>query len=116
MEHYLQWGAGEDRAPNAWFDAQYYRANNPDLQSLTAVELFQHYELHGYAEARVPSAAYAKFDAAQYLADYSDLGTGGITAATALNHYLTFGLDEGRVGKNTDGTKVQDVHGRYRTG
>jgi hypothetical protein len=110
-EHYLTWGASEGRAPNAWFDAQYYRANNADLAGMNALELFEHYTNHGYAEARVPDSAYAKFDAEAYLADYADLETGGITAKTALNHYLTYGIDEGRVGKNTDGTKVQDDQG-----
>jgi hypothetical protein len=33
-------------------------------KSMTAVELFEHYELHGYAEARLPKAVYANFDAA----------------------------------------------------
>jgi hypothetical protein len=106
LEHYLAWGAGENRAPNIWFDAQYYRANNPDLQTMTAVELFQHYEMYGYAEGRVPNALYADFDAAAYLADYADLEPGGITLASALNHYLTFGIAEGRIAKNTSGTVI----------
>jgi Ca2+-binding RTX toxin-like protein len=62
-------------------------------------------------EGRAPSATYANFDEAAYLADYSDLGTGGITADTALNHYLTFGIDEGRVGKNDNGTTISSNTG-----
>jgi hypothetical protein len=109
----MAWGATEGRAPNAWFDAQYYRANNPDLDAvgLNGLVLFAHYEQYGYMEGRAPSATYANFDEAAYLADYSDLGTGGITADTALNHYLTFGIDEGRVGKNDNGTTISSNTG-----
>lgn len=109
LGHYMSWGADEGRAPNAWFDAEYYRANNADLAHMTAIELFQHYTDYGYAEARIPDATYANFDAAAYLAAYSDLGKNGITEATALNHYLTFGIDEGRTAMNTDGTTITPV-------
>ncbi|MCG8641124.1 MAG: hypothetical protein MI862_15425 [Desulfobacterales bacterium] len=106
LDHYITFGADEGRAPNAWFDFQHYRANNADLQSLTALELFDHYEDFGYMEGRTPSATYANFDEEQYLADYADLGTAGITEATALNHFLIFGADEGRTAKNDDGTTI----------
>jgi Ca2+-binding RTX toxin-like protein len=73
---------------------------------MTALQLFEHYENYGYKEGRVPSSTYANFNEAQYLADYSDLGTAGITAATALNHYLQYGSSEGRTAKNDDGTNL----------
>ena len=106
LNHYIHYGASEGRAPNAWFDAQYYRSTYTDLQSMTALELFEHYEAYGYAEGRVPDSTYANFDEQQYLDDYSDLGTGGITTATALNHYLLYGASENRTVKNDDGTTI----------
>lgn len=106
MAHYEAFGANEERMPNSWFDSQYYRANNIDLQSMTASELFEHYEAFGYAEGRVPSSDYAYFDEAQYLSDYSDLGANGITEATALSHYLQYGIGESRVAKNDNDTTV----------
>ncbi len=96
LEHYTTYGASEGRAPNSWFNYQYYRSNNSDLQGMTALQLFEHYENYGYAEGRIPSSTYAEFDAAQYLANYSDLSAGGITTATALWHYLVYGQNEGR--------------------
>lgn len=106
LSHYSTFGAAEGRAPSSWFNAQYYRATNSDLSSMTAVELFEHYEKFGYAENRVTSSTYANFDEATYLATYSDLGTNGITAATALWHYMFYGANESRVAKNDDGTTI----------
>lgn len=106
LDHYAQFGALEGRAPNSWFNAQYYRANNADLGSMNALQLFDHYEDFGYKEGRITSTTYANFDSAKYLSDYGDLGTNGITAATALSHYFQYGITEGRVAKNTDGSLI----------
>ncbi len=106
LDHYIQYGAAEGRAPVAWFDYQYYRATYADLQNLTALQLFEHYCNFGYAEGRVPDSAYANFDADRYLSDYSDLSAAGITTSTALNHYLMFGASEGRTAYNTAGDVI----------
>ena len=106
LDHYILYGALENRAPNSWFNAQYYRAQNSDLGSMTAAQLFDHYEDFGYAEGRAPSSTYANFNEALYLSTYSDLGTAGIVANTALNHYLMFGASENRVAKNDDGSTI----------
>ena len=48
LAHYEGYGASEGRAPNSWFDAQYYRANSEAaVQSMTALEAFTHYEGFG---------------------------------------------------------------------
>jgi hypothetical protein len=104
--HYTAFGAAEMRAPAVWFDYDYYRANNADLQSMTALQLFTHYNTFGYKEARVTAANYVNFDAAKYLADYSDLGAGGITASTAAWHYMYYGANEQRVAYNTSGSVI----------
>lgn len=106
FNHYVLHGAAEDRTPNAWFNWQNYRSANADLQSMDALQLFEHYENYGYKEGRAPSSSYANFDEAAYLDTYRDLGTAGITAATALNHYLVYGASENRTAKNDDGTLI----------
>ena len=95
-DHYFLFGAAEGRAPTPWFDAQYYRATNPDLVGLSAADLFAHYNQYGAFEGRAPAAAFAHFDEARYLADYPDLGANGVTANTALAHFLIYGQNEGR--------------------
>lgn len=109
LAHYTAYGAAEGRVPNAWFNAQYYRANaEAAVQSMTALEAFTHYEAFGWNEGRTVSSTYANFNEAQYLADYPDLVTGGITASNALWHYLTYGSTtaEGRIAKNDDGSTI----------
>jgi len=109
LDHYTNYGAAEGRNPNAWFDAQYYRANaEAAVQSMTALEAFTHYEAFGWAEGRTVSSTYANFNEAQYLADYPDLVTGQITASTALWHYLNYGSTsaENRIAKNDDGSVI----------
>ena len=106
QEHFFKYGAAEGRAPSSWFDFQYIRATYSDLAGMTNEQLFNHYNVHGFKEGRVTASAYANFDAAAYLATYADLGAAGITAATALNHYLAFGAAEGRTAKNKDGSLI----------
>lgn len=103
LDHYLQWGYREERAPTAWFDATYYRASNPDLQNMSGAQLFAHYNSYGYKEGRLPSSEFEGFDAARYLADYPDLVPGGVTLNTALAHYLNFGQEEQRLAYYDDG-------------
>lgn len=106
QEHFFKYGAAEGRAPSSWFDFQYIRATYSDLAGMTNEQLFNHYNVHGFKEGRVTASAYANFDEEAYLATYADLGAAGITAATALNHYLAFGAAENRTAKNEDGSLI----------
>lgn len=67
--HYLQFGATEaytlgdsGRAPNPWFDVQYYMNAHPDLarEGLHANDAFVHFVNHGMHEWRAPNALSAE--------------------------------------------------------
>ncbi len=94
--HYADFGQGEGRDPNALFDTDYYLATNPDvaaaIQAGAFESAFQHFAQHGVIEGRDPSAF---FDTSAYLARYGDVAAAGVDA---LDHFLTFGLAEGRSG------------------
>ena len=114
-DHFFSYGAAEGRKPAAWFDAQYIRAKYADLANMNAEQLFAHYNQYGFNEGRVTAAAYQNFNAAKYLADNADLGAAGITAASALNHYLTYGQVEGRAAFNVDGTAISTTTNQGQT-
>ena len=89
---------------NQLFNANYYLAHNADLIRAglhTDEQLWAHYVQFGAQEslllgadadaARAPNAWF-KLD--YYLAANPDLIQNGITAATALDHYLQFGIAE----------------------
>ena len=74
---------------SSFFDAKYYLASNPDLQS-AGVDPAKHYLLHGWREHRDPSAL---FRSSQYLFDNPDVARARINP---LLHYLRYGFQEGR--------------------
>lgn len=88
---------------NAFFNANYYLANNLDLVRAglhTEEQLWNHYVNYGAQENferknedRNPNAW---FDVNYYLGSYPDLVAAGVTAAQALDHYFTYGINEGR--------------------
>lgn len=115
-EHFLQYGANEGRIGNTNFDVTYLRSTYADLSGMTAAQLYTWYNQYGYAENRVTSSALASFDAARYLADNADLGKGGVTANSALAHYLMFGVTEGRAAYNTSDVAYTVANGTVSTG
>lgn len=73
LEHFLGHGAGEGRAPNAWFDPDWYAAANSLAPGAT--DLFGHYLSFGLMYDSVPMSEYSllagrngdlKFSEAQY--------------------------------------------------
>lgn len=77
-------------AESALFDAQWYRANHPNVaDSGLAPEL--HYLRVGAAHGLLPSPL---FDAAAYLARYPDVASSKVNP---LLHYMLFGKSEGRI-------------------
>lgn len=115
-EHFLQYGANEGRIGNTNFDVTYLRSTYADLSGMTAAQLYTWYNQYGYAENRVTSSALASFNAAKYLDDNADLGKGGVTANSALAHYLMFGVTEGRAAYNTSGVAYTVANGTVSTG
>ena len=91
------------------FDADYYRAENLDLETLSDRRLAVHYEMWGRAEKRYPNAkakiAAAEaasgdledsFDPAEYLLANEDVRRLGLSPHQATLHYLEHGRSEGR--------------------
>lgn len=87
--HYLAFGASEGRAPNAFFDGDWYLANNRDVAE-AGVNPLQHFYEFGWSEGRDASA---HFDTALYLAANPDVAVAGMNP---LDHFLRFGMAEGR--------------------
>lgn len=122
-DHYSQYGAFEstsdaDRAPNSWFDVNYYLGNYPDLteNGITAATALDHYRSYGVNEGRSfnpnPVLAPDNFDAESYAADNKDLREAfGIEddseltdqqQADLLAHFLSYGYKEDRPGVNQE--------------
>ena len=105
LNHYLTAGADEGRQTDS-FDPRLYAASANDLARALGADARaaeQHYIIHGLAEGRETSG----FDAVGYLLTYHDLA--GITADQALDHWLSNGADEGRLGDLAFG-REQNAH------
>lgn len=99
FDHFLAAGQFEGRDPIADFDTPYYLQNNPDVDAIVGDSLtaYQHFVQFGQFEpARDPSD---NFDTDFYINSNPDVSgqiASGIT--TALQHFVLFGLEEGRRG------------------
>lgn len=118
LYHYLTHGIAQDFDPSERFNTRFYKQSNPDIVSFGANPLI-HYATQGVNEGRQPlppsgmgeASATNKlqasstlldgytleqinklslFDAEWYIKEYSL----GITADEALDHYLTFGIEQ----------------------
>jgi len=115
-DHFNKLGANELRNPNAVFDSKYYAAQNPDVLTAVSAKTFSsvyaHYLANGLKEGRAPNASLKGFDGADYIAKNPDVATAGFTAATALQHYVQYGVDENRpFTSTTAGAVVGNVTG-----
>lgn len=83
--------------PDYIFDADYYYANNKDIQAEVGTDenaLFQHFITEGMAEGRVASE---EFNINYYKANYPELvETYGTDNAAYYQHYILYGKFEGR--------------------
>jgi serralysin len=95
FNHYLTNGLAEGRKASRFFDADYYRTNNPDLVAagLNNKQLFDHYLIYGLQEGRRASLV---FDPLYYLNTNRDLRAAGLSNRQAFEHYVTLGQFEGR--------------------
>ncbi|WP_426050873.1 M10 family metallopeptidase C-terminal domain-containing protein [Brevundimonas sp. SL161] len=99
LQHYLVFGADEGRSPNL-FDGRLYAASHLDLARALGSDSKAaaiHYIQYGVYEGRQTSG----FDPVAYLLSQGDLA--GRTPSSALDHWLTFGADEGRDGDGAFG-------------
>ena len=68
LEHYLAYGATENRDPNAYFDGVWYLEQNPDVAEAGLHPLL-HYLQHGARELRHP---HPRFDATFYAEEHPE--------------------------------------------
>ncbi len=99
IEHFITSGQFEGRDPNILFDTTFYLAFNPDVRALVAAggtTAFEHFVRYGQFEGRDPSIV---FDTQFYLAENPDVADAIARGAIAspIQHYLLFGLAEGRL-------------------
>ena len=107
FEHFVLFGADEGRAPNAdeggapnaFFDADFYLANNLDVAAAVAAgsfgSAFEHFVLFGAEEGRAPNAF---FDETFYLLNNPDVAAAVDAGAfgSGFEHFVLFGAEEGR--------------------
>jgi len=87
--YYRRRGRYKGHSPCQLFDAAWYLARHPDVQS-SGLDPLSHYVAHGWREGRQP---HQLFDPSWYAVRYPDVKEAGIEP---LLHYLTLGWREGR--------------------
>ncbi|WP_426240739.1 hypothetical protein [Pararhizobium sp. DWP1-1-3] len=87
VSHYVRYGFGEGRWPNALFDTRYYLKNNRDVLE-SGHNPLAHYIQNGWREARNPNPF---FDVNFYVSANADVALAGVEP---LSHYLSFGFRE----------------------
>ena len=116
-QHYLTTGANAGKAPNAWFDANYYEARWPDLTplGLDDATLFQHFNLYGVWEGRSPGPKFQTFNGGRYLTDNPDVAAYvdahvadflGSRSNGAIAHFIIYGANEQRAAFETSGNPI----------
>lgn len=90
LAHWTTAGWREGRDPNAFFDTDWYLANNPDV-ARAGINPLDHYMGGGWRENRDPSP---NFDTSAYLARHSDVRLAGLNP---LEHFLGSGFFEDRI-------------------
>jgi len=100
LDHFIRIGRAEGRDPTPLFDSGFYLTSNPDVAAAVAgggiASAYDHYQSFGAGEGR---SASPYFDTARYGEANPDVVAAGMNA---LDHFLTFGLFEGRTGYLTD--------------
>jgi hypothetical protein len=103
--HYVLYGKGEGRAPNAKmeFDPAWYLARYPEIAE-EGIDPLEHYKTRGQFEGKVPRAQDDPegigFDEYWYCQRYPDLEEATVPP---LMHYLIYGRQEGRLKRPLDG-------------
>ena len=92
LAHYNTFGWHEGRNPNGWFDTAGYLAHYGDVAAAGANPLAA---LHAVRLDTRDAIHRPRFDTLGYLAANPDVAAGG---ANPLEHYLLFGIYEGRAG------------------
>ena len=98
-EHYIKYGAKEQRNPNNFFDEQGYLNRNPDVAKDVEkgkwISGYEHFMHHGCHEGRTPDGIYDENKYVNYHNDLSVLKSNG-DMDCAYMHCLQYGIAEGR--------------------
>lgn len=95
LDHYVRHGADEGRWPNPWFDSRGYATRFQSGED--AKNPLAHYAAAG---SDAPSWTSSRFDGGAWAARCADARTSSLTP---LEHFLVYGVDEGRSGAPTSG-------------
>lgn len=119
FDHFINYGIREGRQSSSTFHITSYRNRYPDLRAAFGNDVFAyaiHYIQHGKNEGRVATGSsfiavtsyggvdYSLvYDFEYYINRYSDLKAafGETGDIKAIEHFVRFGLQEGRIGKST---------------
>ena len=85
LDHYMHWGAAENRDPNPWFDSAWYLHRYPDVAASGARALL-HYLQVGIAKGYDP---HPKFNSAWYIGQHPE------AASNPLFYHLLVGKEQG---------------------
>jgi GT2 family glycosyltransferase len=84
LQHYLRYGAQQDRDPHPLFETKWYLSQRPELTNIGLTPL-EHYISYGGREGRSP---HPEFDSQFYIRNHPE---SVISEMTPLAHYLTVG-------------------------
>src|SRR5260370_6130684 len=84
LQHYLRYGAQQDRDPHPLFETKWYLSQRPELTNIGLTPL-EHYISYGGREGRSP---HPEFDSQFYMRNHPESVIG---ERTPLTHYLTVG-------------------------
>ncbi len=98
---YLPWDTRIADLLPLWFDEDYYRSCNPDLEG--APSLLSQFLVLGWVEGRDPCA---RFSTHKYIWKYADVGIAGINP---LLHFILTGQQEGRDAIPAEGSRSKVV-------
>lgn len=96
LDHFYNFGIKEGRKSSPTFDIRYYLESNSDLKKIFGNDYkkaFEHFKNFGCKECRKSSENY---DGMFYKYYYSDLTK--LSSIELMQHYLNFGIKEGRIG------------------
>lgn len=95
LTHLLEYGLGEKREFSLVYETNYYRNRYTDLTQYNDYQLFQQFQMSGLSQGRASSS---NFHVSYYLANNADLKALNYTNKQALEHFVIYGIKEGRKG------------------
>ncbi|HEY9706181.1 MAG TPA: M12 family metallo-peptidase [Allocoleopsis sp.] len=95
LTHLIEYGLAEKRQFSLVYETNYYRNHYTDLTPYNDYQLFQQFQMSGLSQGRASSS---NFNVSYYLANNADLKALNYTNKQALEHFVIYGIKEGRKG------------------